>query len=95
MNLCIDYDETYTRDPIFWNEVCQMACDAGHNVWCVSARHPHHMDDVEFTIGRVIGANRCVGTDGAAKKDFLLEHHGVYGDVWIDDTPSSVDIGTK
>lgn len=81
MKLSIDYHETYTRHPIFGNEVCQISCDAGHSVWCVSSRRSHRMDDVEFTFGRVIGANKCFGTDGAKKKDILLEHYGVSNDV--------------
>lgn len=95
MIISIDYDDTYTRDPLFWNWVCDKAMERGHEVWCVSARHPRWMDEPEQTIGRVIGAERCVGTSGAAKKDFLWEKHGVLAHVWIDDMPESVMHGLE
>ena len=32
MLLAIDYDETYTLDPLFWDEVIYLAQNHGHNV---------------------------------------------------------------
>ena len=93
MILSIDYDDTYTRDPLFWNWVCEEAINRGHDVWCVSARHQLHMDEVEYTIGRVIGSERCVGTNGVAKRDYLFKEKGIYADVWVDDMPDTVTIG--
>lgn len=94
MILSIDYDDTYTRDPLFWNWVVQEALDRGHEVWCVSARHNDHpMDEPRQTIGRVIGAEKCVGTNGKPKRDHLFKEHNVYADVWIDDMPDTVVTG--
>lgn len=93
LKISIDYDDTYTRDPVFWNMFCQDALDRGHEVYCVSARHPTHMDDPEFTVGRVIGASKCIGTNGVAKKDFMWNEHGIIIDVWVDDTPEAVVTG--
>ena len=90
MILSIDYDDTYTRDPLFWNWVAQEAMQRGHDVWCVSARHPAHMDEPKQTIGQVIGADKCIGTNGKAKRDTLYSEHGVYADIWVDDMPDTV-----
>jgi hypothetical protein len=93
MILSIDYDDTYTRDPLFWNWVAQEAMDRGHTVWCVSARHQTHMEEPVQTIGRIIGEDKCVGTNGVAKRDYLFKHKGVYADVWVDDMPDTVVTG--
>ena len=94
MILSIDYDDTYTRDPLFWNWVCEEAMKRGHDVWCVSARHNDYpMDEARQTIGRIIGADKCVGANGVAKRDHLFKTHGVYADVWIDDMPDTVTVG--
>ncbi len=93
MILSLDYDDTYTRDPLFWNWVAEKAMERGHEVWCVSARHDVHMDHARHTIGRVIGADRCLGTNGKAKRDTLFKEKGVYADIWIDDMPETVSDG--
>ena len=91
MIIGLDYDETYTRDPLMWNWFCEQAIERGHTVWCVSARSPRHMDEVRQTLGLVIGAERCVGSDGAAKSPFMWQTHDVMVDVWIDDCPAGVE----
>lgn len=93
MILSIDYDDTYTRDPELWDALARLAMERDHQVWCVSARHQSHMTDAINSIGKVIGAERCVGTNGAAKRDHLFKEHGVYADVWVDDMPDTVTVG--
>jgi len=36
MKLSIDYDDTYTKDPILWDLFAQNAITRGHTVYCVS-----------------------------------------------------------
>ena len=93
MIISIDYDDTYTRDPLFWNWVASKAIERGHDVWCVSARHKHHMDEAEQTIGLIIGPDKCLGTNGKAKRDTLFKERDVYADVWVDDMPETVSTG--
>ena len=93
MIISIDYDDTYTRDPIMWNTFVEDALERGHVVWCVSARHQSAMTEPEQTIGRLIGHAHCVGTNGVAKRDHLFKTCGVYADVWIDDMPDTVTAG--
>jgi hypothetical protein len=90
MIICIDYDDTYTADPGLWDNFAAAAIRRGHDVWCVSARADSSMDKARYSIGAIIGDNRCVGTNGAAKRDFLFKTRGVYGDIWIDDMPETV-----
>ena len=95
MKMALDYDDTYTRDPLFWNGVILYAQERGHEVWCVSARHPSNMGEVELTVGRLIGRDKCVGTDGVAKADFMWDAYEQVFSVWIDDKPEAVVTDTN
>jgi hypothetical protein len=90
MIICIDYDDTFTADQYLWGSFIESAMASGHDVWCVSARSDESMAEARASIGLVIGEDRCVGTNGAAKRDFLFKTRGVYGDIWIDDMPETV-----
>jgi len=72
MNISIDYDDTYTKDPLMWNWFAQQALDRGHKVYCVSARGTQHMDDPKNTIGRIIGAENCFGTGLRPKRSATM-----------------------
>ena len=92
MNISVDFDDTYTRDPILWDEFIGRAQERGHTVYCVTARDPSQLnkDEVELTIGRVIGTKNCYFTSQMAKAKFMFDQ-GICIDVWIDDLPSNVD----
>ena len=90
MRISIDYDDTYTKDPLMWNWFAKTALDRGHEVYCVSARGEHHMDDPKNTIGRIIGADNCFGTGMKPKKEYMWEAHKINIDVWIDDMPEMI-----
>ena len=38
MLIALDYDETYTADPVLWDRFIGDANDHGHTVWIVTAR---------------------------------------------------------
>lgn len=90
MNLSLDYDQTYTKDPLLWNWFAQEAMNRGHQVYCISARSVNDMDEPKMTIGRVIGVENCFGTNLLPKKSFMLNMHKIKIDVWIDDTPEMI-----
>lgn len=90
MLIAIDYDETYTQDPPFWNSFINDAIDNGHKVICVTARHERHMDEVRNTIGYLIGHDSCYPTDSSQKREFMWQKHNEYPDVWIDDSPEYI-----
>jgi hypothetical protein len=90
MNISIDYDDTYTKDPLLWNWFAQEALKRGHKVYCVSARGTQHMDHPKLTIGRVIGPDNCFGTGLRPKREFMRTMHKIDIDVWVDDTPEMI-----
>jgi hypothetical protein len=90
MIIAIDFDETYTRDPLLWDAFLASAAARGHRLYCVSARHERQMDHVRETVGLIIGPEACFGTGGASKRRFMAEVVDTHVDVWIDDAPESV-----
>ena len=84
MNIALDYDNTYTRDPILWNVFVANAIGLGHKVYCVTMRSPEEGLQVFHDLsGKVDG---IFFTNRRAKKDFMFEQ-GISIDVWIDDMP--------
>lgn len=96
MNISVDFDDTYTRDPILWDEFINRALERGHQVYCVTAREPNKInkEEVYKSIGRLIGKNNCYFTDAMAKAKFMYDQ-GIDINVWIDDLPSNVDQNKK
>jgi hypothetical protein len=93
VNISIDFDNTYTRDPELWNQFALFALRRGHKVYSVSARHEKQMDDVRNTIGKYIGVDNCYGTGLVPKKDYMWRVCGIYIDIWIDDQPEMIVTG--
>jgi len=92
MNISVDFDDTYTRDPAMWDSFVKLAQAAGHTVYCVTMRNNRGMERTEVieSIGQLVGSDKCIFTDGRAKGKFCLEL-GILINVWIDDMPSAVD----
>jgi hypothetical protein len=92
MNISLDFDDTYTRDPYMWDKFIELAHSVGHKVYCVTARcdeyHPER-DEVYETIGKLIGKERCIFTCGRAKRPETYKHK-ISIDVWIDDMPDAI-----
>jgi len=84
MLLALDYDETYTRDPIFWDEVIKLATQRGHAIICVTARAECHRQEVVDDLGGKVEAIIC--TSGKAKHGAAYDA-GYMPSVWIDDSP--------
>lgn len=85
MKLALDFDNTYTADPDFWNEVIDVAKRFQHEIRVVTARSPTHDN-----IGNEIDHLPVIYCDGVAKR-FVCHHFNDWDpDVWIDDKPESV-----
>jgi acid phosphatase class B len=87
MNIGIDYDDTYTRDKVMWNDLIDRMCRRGHQVYLITWRFPNECNEVHLDLGgRVHG---IYPTSRQAKEKFMYKH-GIRIDVWIDDNPSSI-----
>lgn len=88
MKIALDYDDTYTKDPILWNVFIRDAERRGHEVRIVTARSPieDRIDDVGIPV---------IYCDGIAKRFYCVwfanDRKGWIPDIWIDDKPQSVD----
>ena len=97
MNISIDFDDTYTCDPVMWNEFILFAQARGHTVYCVTARgesFPDEVTEVLDTIGQLIGQENCIFTDGKQKRQFCLDKN-INIHVWIDDMPEAIPTSSK
>lgn len=84
MLLALDYDDTYTRDPKFWDEVIMLARMNGHTVICATMRYPHEGIDVVAALeGKV---EQIIFTSRKAKHG-AVHAAGYMPSVWIDDSP--------
>lgn len=87
MLLALDYDETYTRDPIFWDQFIKLAISRGHSVICVTMRAECEGADVVRDLGGLV--EEIIFTDRKAKYTAVC-NAGYYVSVWIDDSPNFV-----
>lgn len=84
MNLALDYDGTYTADPVLWNAFVKNAVERGHNVYVITMRKDDQLDEVRKNLQHLV--TDIVNTSHKGKKPFV-ENIGLDIDVWIDDVP--------
>lgn len=84
MLIALDYDETYTVDPEFWDLMIALAIQRGHSVICATMRHEHEGADIVADLGKKVEA--IIFTGRKAKHEFV-QQRGFYPSVWIDDSP--------
>lgn len=85
MKIALDYDLTYTLDPVFWAWFAEVSKARGFDVRIVTARSPT-LDNIDDRVNIPI-----IYCDGVAKK-FVCTHFAKWlPDIWIDDKPSAID----
>jgi hypothetical protein len=94
MNIGLDFDDTYTRDPEGWDAFIRIFVSRGHKVYCTTFRFPEQAQQVYDSIGQVIGNDNCYFTSYTAKRKYM-QSNGIMIDVWIDDMPILIDVGVK
>jgi hypothetical protein len=94
MNIAVDFDDTYTRDPAMWNDFILLAKSFGHTVYCVTARAHSQDEQVLGSIGRVVGADHCYFTAMQGKRAYMWANK-IKIDVWIDDMPDMIVNGIE
>lgn len=87
MIVALDYDETYTRDPMTWRRVVRTLKDAGHTVHVVTMRHEHEVSSICPLLRSMVS---IIPTGRQAKRPHC-EKMGIMIDIWIDDSPHWVD----
>jgi hypothetical protein len=86
MLISLDYDDTYTRDPVFWLGFVRNAKQAGHTVYCVTMRNAS--ERVETVLANLV--EEVIYTSRGAKREATVSR-GIWIDVWIDDMPHFVN----
>jgi hypothetical protein len=84
MLIALDWDETYTCDPAFWQRFISLALNHEHDVVIVSARF---RDDIEEIRDEVDHLPVGVRATGLLPKRAYMESKGEHVDVWVDDWP--------
>ena len=84
MNIALDFDDTYTRDPEFWDEFIQSALTKGHDIRIVTFRKSRMTDPMLDKIGIPV-----IYTEFTQKRVFTNKL-GWIVDVWIDDSPEFI-----
>jgi acid phosphatase class B len=84
MVLSLDFDETYTRDPLLWDNFIKMARHRGHKVYVVTMRYER--ESLQVTDALKDKVDGIFFTGRKAKYDFMIEQ-GIIVNVWVDDMP--------
>lgn len=85
MIVALDFDDTYTRDPVLWAQFVGALQVRGHSVTFVTSRYDTYDNkDIEAVCKALsIGVVYCNGEP--KKKHFRA-------DVWIDDCPEAIPL---
>ena len=82
--IALDYDKTYTADPVLWQTFTAVAKHRGHSVIIATMRHPDEGAELEQALGSMVDA--IVYTSRKAKHE-ALQRQGFSPSIWIDDSP--------
>lgn len=84
MRIALDYDDTFTADPIGWTLFVEMMKQRGHDITFVTFRHPDWHDQTDITTDAERLGIQIVYTKHRQKS------HVFKADVWIDDSPQMI-----
>lgn len=87
MNISLDYDDTYTRDPDGWDVIIAFLRHRGHKVYVVTWRHPNTAGEIFKKLDDKVDG---IFTTGHQAKQSYMYKHCIRIDVWIDDMPSAI-----
>lgn len=86
MNISLDFDDTYTRDPALWDDFIAKAKDRGHDIRIVTFRKKSMTDPALDRLGSIIPV---IFTEYTQKRQFTNDM-GWKVDIWIDDSPEFI-----
>ena len=87
MNISLDFDDTYTRDPLLWDNFVVSARRHGHKVYVVTMRYKEEGQEVVEALQENV--DQIIFTGRMAKKPYLAKMM-INIDVWIDDNPFAI-----
>lgn len=84
----LDYDHTFSADPIFWKLFIASAKSNGYDVYIVTMRHDNQEegDEVRQAISGLIPIIFC----NRRWKKKVVEEQGIKISIWIDDFPEAI-----
>jgi hypothetical protein len=93
MTICIDYDQTYARNPAMWDQLLHAAEIAQVEVICISRRDdtPENRQTIRASFGdefQILSALILCGPN--TQKADAAKAAGFAVDIWIDDSPEVV-----
>lgn len=83
MKIAIDYDKTFTADPMLWEKLICFARQLNHQIVIVTCRTDNEEERVKLP--EVVAWVPVIYTNRKAKRKFIN------ADIWIDDQPYSID----
>lgn len=86
MIIALDYDGTYTGDPILWNEFIRNCKTRGHDIVVATMRNEGTPEEKEVIEAFSKMDLRIIFTNRKAKLNYLAEL-GIFPKIWIDDNP--------
>jgi hypothetical protein len=86
MNIALDFDDTYTRDPVLWDIFIAHAKDRKHDIRIVTYRKKVMTDPALDWLGSTIPV---IFTEYQQKRAFT-NSIGWNVDIWIDDSPEFI-----
>lgn len=93
MTISIDYDDTFTAAPGLWLSFIEEACEDGCTVILTSRREdtPDNRMEIQAALGEDSDVAAVILCGPASTKRDAATAAGFTVDVWIDDTPATVD----
>lgn len=91
MRIAIDFDDTFTADPVLWSDFIRRAETLGHDVVCVTARRNtqenlNHLNSVFHENMIDIKIYFC----NLKSKYEEMKDKNLTIDIWIDDSPHAI-----
>lgn len=86
--IALDYDGTFTSNPLLWSILAFEAKKFGEKVICVSAR----TDTIEnrLLLQQSLPASVDIYLTSHNPKKEWMERRGIKVDIWIEDTPKAI-----
>lgn len=84
----LDYDNTFTADPVFWEDFIKLAENYGHKVICVSSRRDSRFDREELSAA--LPSTVEIFLVSNIQKNDYVKAAGYNVDIWIDDSPEYI-----